>query len=87
MITSTSLVDQWSEPSSNPVCGPVRYIVTVYTGGIVISNDNTIGTAFNAMKLCNNTFYDVTVTTINNAGSGHPVTVNVTMNTGKIFIL
>jgi len=31
MITPTSFVVQWSEPSSDAVCGPVHYIVTVST--------------------------------------------------------
>ena len=88
MITSTSFLVQWSEPFSNPMCGPVQYIVNVSTGGMVISNDNISKTNYTVMELCNNTIYDVNVTTINSAGSSHPETVNITtMNTGMICII
>ena len=84
MITSISFVAQWSEPSSDPVCGPVQYIVTVSTGGMVITNVTVNRTNYTVRKLCSNTVYEINVTAISNAGSGHPVTVNVaTMNTGK----
>ena len=68
LITSASFVAQWSEPSSDPVCGTVQYIVTVYTGGIVISNDTINQTTYVAMVYRANTNYAVNLTAYNAAG-------------------
>ena len=72
MITSTSFVVQWSEPSSDPVCGTVQYIVTVYTGGIVISTDTIEMTTYIANGLCSNSTYKVHVSAENIAGKSIP---------------
>jgi len=87
MITPTSFFVQWSEPSSDPVCGPVQYTVTVSTGGIVISNVTINRTEYTAMELYYNTIFETTVTAINNGGKGDPTTRNVmTLNTGKYIV-
>jgi len=70
MTASNSFVAQWSEPSSDPVCGTVQYIVTVYTGGTVISNDTFEKTNFTATNLSDDTAYSIDVTPINNGGAG-----------------
>ena len=77
MITPTSFVVQWSEPSSHPVCGTVQYIVTVYNGGIVISTDTIEGTTYNATGLCSNSSYEVNVYADNIAGKSIPSAVRV----------
>jgi len=76
MITPSSFVAQWSEPSSDPVCGIVQYIVTVYTGGIVISNDTIDKTTYTATSLSNNTEYSISIIPINNGGAG--ISANIT---------
>jgi len=86
MVTSCFFVAQWSEPSNDPVCGTVRYIVTVYTGGIMISNDAVEETTYTATGLCSNTLYEINVTAINDAGSNDSVTKQVMTNkTGMIY--
>jgi len=62
MITPSSFVAQWSEPSSDPVCGTVQYIVTVYTGGIVISIDTINEITYSATGLFDDTEYSVSIT-------------------------
>ena len=74
MITSTSFEVQWSEPSSDPVCGRIQYIVTVYTGGIVISTDTIEMTTYIATGLCSNSSYKVHVSAENIAGKSIPTT-------------
>ena len=86
MIKPTSFMAQWSEPSSDPVCGTVQYIVTVYTEGIVISNETINTTAFNATGLCVNTSYEINVTAINNAGSIDPVTMQMMTNETGMYV-
>ena len=68
-ITACSFVVQWSRPSSDPVCDPVQYTVTVATGGMLIITDSTTITHYNVIGLNDNTVYNVGVTASNNAGS------------------
>ena len=80
LVSSCSFVAQWSEPSSDPVCGTVQYIVTVYSGGIVISNNTTKKTNYTVLGLGNNTLFEINVTAVNDAGSSDPVTREVMTN-------
>ena len=84
-ITASSFVVQWSRPSSDPVCGPVQYTVTVTTGGMLIITDSTTLTHYDVTGLNNNTVYNVSVTASNNAGSSSSVS-NVRMMTNSEFI-
>ena len=69
-ITACSFVVQWSEPSSDPVCGTVWYTVTISTeGGILIITDNTTMTNYSVTGLNSSTLYSVNVTASNDAGS------------------
>ena len=66
-ITACSFVVQWSEPSSDPVCGTVWYTVTISTeGGILIITDNTTMTNYSVTGLNSSTLYSVNVTASNN---------------------
>ena len=74
-ITACSFVVQWSRPSSDPVCDPVQYIVTITNeGGMLIITNTTTLTDYHVTGLTNNTSYHVTVTASNNAGSSSSVT-------------
>ena len=77
MITSTTFVAQWSEPSSDPVCGTVRYIVTVYSGGIVMSNETVEGTTYNIKVNRANTDYTINLIAYNAAGVSVTASKNV----------
>ena len=69
-ITACGFVVQWSEPSSNPVCGSVLYTVTISTeGGLWIITNVTTLTHHAVTGLTSNTQYIVNVTASNNAGS------------------
>ena len=72
-ITACSFVVQWSRSSSDPVCGPIQYTVTVTEGGILIINDTIILTNYDVTELNDSTTYHVTVTASNNAGSSSSV--------------
>ena len=68
-ITACGFVVQWSEPSSNSVCGSVLYTVTISTeGGLWIITDNTTLTYHAVTGLNSNTQYIVNVIASNNAG-------------------
>ena len=84
-ITACSFVVQWSEPSSDPVCGTVWYTVTISTErGILIITDNTTMTNYNVTGgLNDNTVYDVSMTASNNAGSSSATTSISTNSNGK----
>ena len=83
-ITACSFVVQWSRPSSDPVCDPVQYIVTITEGGMLIVNDTTTLTDYHVTGLTNNTSYNVTVTASNNAGSSSATNMSImTNNNGK----
>ena len=70
--TTCGGVVQWGKPSSDPVCGPVWYTVTISTeGGILITTGNTTVTSYNITGLNDNTVYHVNVTASNNAGSSN----------------
>ena len=86
--TACSLVVRWSAPSSDPVCGPVWYTVTISTeGGILIITDNTTMTNYNITGLNDNTVYHVNVTASNNAGSSNSTGILVMTNDdGKLII-
>ena len=72
-ITACGFVVQWSESSSDPVCGTVWYTVTISTeGGILIITDNTTMTNYSVTGLNSSTLYSVNVTASNNAGSSVP---------------
>ena len=74
---------QWSESSSDPVCGPIWYSVMVSTeGGILIITDNTTMTNYNVTGLNNNTEYLVNVTASNDAGSCNTTSELVRTNSG-----
>ena len=83
-ITACSFVVQWSESSSDPVCGTVWYTVTISTeGGILIITDNTTMTNYSVTGLNSSTLYSVNVTASNNAGSSDPIgTSFITNNIG-----
>ena len=68
-ITACSFVVQWSRSSSDPVCGPVWYTVTVATGGDMIITTTTTLTHCNVTGLNGNTVYRISVIASNNAGS------------------
>ena len=74
-ITACSFVVQWSRPSSDPVCGPVWYTVTVTEGGVLIFTDSTTLINYHVNGLNNNTLYHVSVTASNNAGSSSNVSI------------
>ncbi|XP_065910485.1 uncharacterized protein [Dysidea avara] len=77
LITSTSFVAHWSEPSSDVVCG--TYVVTVSTGGIIVIRNVTISrTTYNATGLCENTKYRIIVTVLNERGNSLSASMEVT---------
>ena len=82
------VVVQWSEPSSDPVCGTVWYTVTISTeGGILIITDNTTMTNYSVTGgLNNNTVYHVNVTASNNAGSSGLTSISVSTNSIGKFV-
>jgi len=82
MITPTSFVVQWSKPSSDPVCGPVQYIVTVSTGGRMINNSTVSQTNCTVTGLSPNTEYRVSVTAVNNGGNGIATNEEATTKNG-----
>jgi len=82
MIAPNSFVVQWSEPYSNPVCGPVQYLITVSTGGIVISNDTINRTTYTANGLSQNTEYRINFTAINKGGKSYTTSVKATTGNG-----
>ena len=88
-ITAYSFVVQWSRLSSDPVCGPVLYTVTVTEEGMLIIINTTILAAnYSVTGLNNNTVYNVSVTASNNAGSIANIGMSVmTNNNGKSIIL
>ena len=87
-LTACSFVVQWSRPSSDPVCGPVWYAVTVTEGGMIITTNTTTLTHYKVTELNNNTVYNVSVTARNNAGSIATIGISVmTNNNGKSIIL
>ena len=82
-ITACSFVVQWSESTSDPLCGTVWYTVTISTeGGILIITDNTTMTNYTITGLNSNTLYNVNVTASNNAGSSDPTGTSVMTNSG-----
>ena len=86
-ITACSFVVQWSEASSDPVCGSVWYRVTILTEGrIMIITDNTKSTNYNVTGLYSNTLYHVNVTASNNAGSSGIASTSVMTNNIGGFI-
>ena len=86
-ITAYTLAVQWSEPSSDPFCGSVWYIVTVSTErGRLIITDNATMTNYNVTGLISNTLYSVNVTASNNAGSNDPTGTSVITN-GKFICI
>ena len=87
--TACSFVVQWSKPSSDPVCDPVWYTVTISTEeGILITTDNTTMTNYTVTRLNNNTVYHVNVTASNNAGSSNVTSTSIMINSssGKFII-
>jgi len=85
LITSSSFVVHWSEPSSDVVCGPVQYIITVSTGGIITWNITINRTTYTATGLCSNTSYKVNVFADNIAGNSIPTTIRImTIPSGKL---
>ena len=84
-ITACSFVVQWSEPSSDPVCGTVWYTVTISTeGGILIITDNT---TMSVTELNSSTLYNVIVTASNNAGSSNPTGTSFMTNSIGTYVL
>ena len=76
-LTTCSFAVKWSEPSSNPVCGSVWYIIAISEVGTVIIN--TTLTNYTVTGLNDNTTYNVSVTANNNAGSSSSATSVMTM--------
>ena len=86
-ITACGFVVQWSEPSSNSVCGSVLYTVTISTeGGLWIINDNITLTHYAITGLNSNTQYIVNVTASNNAGSSSSSNTMVTTSNDGEFV-
>ena len=83
-----SILVQWNNASSDPVCGSVWYTVTISTeGGILIITDNTTMTSYSVTGLNDNTVYHVSVTASNNAGSSDSTGTSVMTNSiGKIIL-
>ena len=84
-ITACSFVVQWSKASSDLVCGPVWYKITISTGGMGIITDNTILTNYTVTGLNDNTAYHVSVISNNNAGSSNATTVMTMTNSNGKF--
>ena len=85
--TTCGRVVEWSAASSDPVCGPVWYTVTISTEeGILIITDNTTMTNYNITGLNDNTVYHVNVTASNNAGSSNSSTRMMNSSIGKFII-
>ena len=83
-ITACSFTLKWSELSSNDLCDPDWYTVTISTGGMLIITDNTTWTNYTVTGLNDNTAYHVSVTANNNAGSSNVTSVMTrTNNIGK----
>ena len=74
--TYNEILVSWSPVSSDRVCGPVTYNITVMPshGMMMMIND----TIYNINGLHNNTNYTITVYATNNGGHGEPATVTVT---------
>ena len=74
---------QWSESSSDPVCGTVWYTVTISTKERTWNMTNTTMTNYiNVTGLNNNTEYHVSVTASNDAGSCNTTSELVRTNNG-----
>jgi len=71
------------------VCGTVQYIVTVtvYTGGIVISNDTINEMTYSATGLSDDTEYSVSITPTNNGANGNSTDVTAATTRGGKFII
>ena len=84
-VTACSFAVKWSKPSSNNLCDPVWYTVTISTGGMVVITDNTTLTNYTVTGLNDNTAYHVSVTANNNAGSSGRATsvMAMTNSNGK----
>jgi len=66
----TSTIISWTPFSSNPVCGPVSYDVTISSSDGVMTMMNITNTFYNFTGLTPGTNYTVTVAGINEAGAG-----------------
>ena len=87
-ITACGFVVQWSEPSSNPVCGSVIYTVTISTaGGLWSITEDTTLTHYAVTGLNSNTQYIVNVTASNNAGSSSSSDMIMTSSDGELSFL
>ena len=77
---SDLIVVTW-EPASSPYCGEVLYYQVVISSDehVNIANNivSTIGLTATFLNLRNNTFYTITVTAVNKAGSGRTFSVSV----------
>ena len=74
----------WSPPSSDPVCGPVSYNVTISpSDGVMMMR--TTNTFYNFTGLTPGTNYIVTVSGINMAGIGESNMITVsTLNMNEV---
>jgi len=74
----------WSPPSSDPVCGPVSYNVTISPSDIVMMMRIT-NTFYNFTGLTPGTSHTVTVAGINMAGVGESNNITVsTLNVNEV---
>ena len=81
-ITSATcgIVMQWRRASSNPVCGPVWYTITITEGGSLVITNTTTMTSYAVTGLYDNTEYHFSVTASNIAGSGNSTSKSFMIN-------
>ena len=81
--TLNEILVSWSPVSSDRVCGPVSYNVTVKPSHGMVMRVND--TAYNITGLHNNTDYTITVYATNKFGNGEPAIVTVRTPLGTVY--
>ena len=85
--TACSILVQWNNTSSDPLCGSVWYTVTILTeGGMLIITDNTTMIRYSVTGLNDSTVYHVNVIASNNAGRSNSTSTSVMTNSIGKFI-
>ena len=82
--TNNEIIVSWSPVSSDRVCGPVSYNVTVMPSHGMVMRVND--TAYNITGLYYDTNYTITVYATNSVGNGESTTVTVKTPPGIIHI-